>query len=153
MSTSAHSQVLSVDDDPVYRQLMVEHLQSEGYQMHQAGSVAEARAVLERQAIAVVLLDMNMPGGEGTELLPYIKSLADPVEVIVISGQSSVSVAVEALRLGAFHYLTKPVDLDQVSTYVQRALDHRRIIYENSLMRASRRRDKDAQHQTPCPAL
>ncbi len=134
--------ILSVDDDAAYRQLMVDCLLDEGYTVHQAGDGTEAIDVINKQPIALVLLDMNMPGKEGNEILPLIKSQPDPIEVIVISGQQSIEVAVEALHLGAYHYLTKPVDLGQLITFVERALDHRRIVYEHKLMRANRSREK-----------
>lgn len=147
MAGALNRQVLLVDDDATFRHLLRDLLESEDYLVHQAAGVAEARTVLEEEPIALVLLDMNMPGEEGTVLLRHIKELSDPIEVIVVSGQALIEVAVEALRLGAFHYLTKPVDLDEVSSFVRHALDHRRIVYENRLMRASRRRESDQRDQ------
>ncbi|MYN13024.1 response regulator [Pusillimonas sp. TS35] len=103
------SHLLIVDDDNAVRELIVDIATEEGYTTAQAGSVRQARIQIERQKPDVVLLDMNLPDGDG---MAFWRTVEQPgTRVVFITGYSSVDSAIEALRCGAIDYLLKPVSL------------------------------------------
>ncbi len=123
--------ILIVDDEVTMREVLFRNLRSEGYQARVAGSVAEAMAVLDREAADLVLSDVMMPGGTGLELLEQIKDHYPDTAVIMVTALADIQAAIDALKLGASDYLLKPFTLDQVDLSVSRALTQRRLILEN----------------------
>jgi DNA-binding NtrC family response regulator len=113
------SHVLIVEDDANTREALAALVASEGFTSAQAGSVAEARVHLVRQQPDVVLMDLRLPDGEGSDLFDDIDNRAS-VETIMITGHASVESAVEALRMGASDYLTKPVDMQRLKAILNR---------------------------------
>ncbi len=113
------SHVLVVDDDANTREALVAFAQAEGFTTAGAGSVEEARIHLVRQRPDVVLMDLRLPDGSGIDLF---NDLEDPasIETILITGHASIETAVEALRLGASDYLTKPVNLQRLKSVLGR---------------------------------
>ncbi len=116
------ARVLVVDDEPDLRTLYELTLLREGHRVQAAGSLAEAREQLDRQTFDVVITDMRLPDGLGLELLREISSSRRPERSIMITAYGSAENAVEALKSGAFDYLTKPVDLKQFRSVVASAL-------------------------------
>ncbi len=114
--------LLVVDDEPDLRTLYELSLLREGYDVDSAGSVAEALARLAERCYSAVITDMRLPDGSGLDLLRWLESTARPEKAIVITAYGSAENAVEALKAGAFDYLTKPVDLRQFRTVVASAL-------------------------------
>lgn len=104
---------LIVDDDTTFRLGLAEVVGREGFTVATAGSLEEARAAIERQTPDVLLTDLQLPDGDGMELLQEAPASGAP-EVILITGHASLETAVEALRRGATDYLSKPVDLARV---------------------------------------
>ena len=124
MATSdAH--ILVVDDEPDLRTLYELTLLRIGYRVDTAGNLAEARAQLQRQHFDVLITDMRLPDGLGMELLQELHAQQRPERVIVMTAFGSADNAVQALRLGAFDYLTKPVDLPQFRAVVTSAVQGR----------------------------
>lgn len=119
---SEPARVLVVDDEPDLRTLYELTLLREGHRVQAAGSLAEAREQLERQTFDVIITDMRLPDGMGLELLREISSSRRPERSIMITAYGSAENAVEALKSGAFDYLTKPVDLKQFRSVVASAL-------------------------------
>ena len=113
------SHVLIVDDDANTREALVALVQAEGFTAAAAGSVAEARIQLVRQRPDVVLMDLRLPDGSGMDLFDDLEDRAS-IEIILITGHASVESAVEALRLGASDYLTKPVNLQRLKAVLAR---------------------------------
>jgi len=111
-------QILVVDDEPDLRTLYELTLLREGYRVSVAGSLAQARDLLARQRFDVLITDMRLPDGLGLELLRELASAKRPERSIVITAYGSAENAVEALKHGAFDYLTKPVDLKQFRAVV-----------------------------------
>jgi DNA-binding NtrC family response regulator len=113
--------VLVVDDDAAVRDVLEEFLSLKGY--HVRGSADGAAAVRELVAAApgVVLLDIEMPGLSGVDALPTIRAIAPATAVIMVSGTTNVELAKRALAVGAFDYLTKPVDLPRLLESVETA--------------------------------
>jgi putative nucleotidyltransferase with HDIG domain len=124
------ARILIIDDEPNVLSVLVSLLETD-YNCTSAGSANEALWHLQRNRFDVILSDVMMPGMNGFELMGEIHG-ADPDAVIVlISGNLNIRSAIEALRRGAFDYVTKPFSLDNVEAVVQRALRHRLLIQAN----------------------
>jgi len=116
------AQVLVVDDEPDLRTLYELTLLREGYRVDAAGTVAEAAALLQERRFDAVITDMRLPDGSGLDLLQRMASQQRSERCIVMTAYGSAENAVEALKSGAFDYLTKPVDLKQFRTVVASAI-------------------------------
>src|SRR5215471_3845481 len=117
--------VLIVDDDAEIRSILHESL-GQSYDCSTSGSATDALAILAKESFDLVMSDISMPQMTGLEMMPYLTALAPESVVVMISGQRMIESAIEAMRAGAFDYITKPFELAQVATVVRRALDHRR---------------------------
>jgi signal transduction histidine kinase len=106
--------VLIADDEDSLRSTIAAWLGDEGFDVEQAGDGLEAIKKVQGKDFDIALLDIKMPGANGLEVLRFIKKNSNPTEVVMMTGMSDVSMAVEAMKLGAKEYLTKPVDLDQL---------------------------------------
>ncbi len=127
--------ILVVDDDAPFRGLARQALADRHWQIHEAADGTRALEVIEEHSIGVVLLDLGLPDMDGLTVLQRIVETGEPVEVVVVTGRGSIDTAVQALRLGAFHYLTKPVDITDLQTVVDKAVDKQRASFENRLLR------------------
>lgn len=121
-STSASASILVVDDEPDLRTLYELTLLREGYRVETAASVQDAREHLQSHRYDVLISDMRLPDGSGMELLQDLRDQQRRERCIVITAYGSAENAVEALRAGAFDYLTKPVDLKQFRQVVSSAV-------------------------------
>ena len=121
MNASAAS-ILVVDDEPDLRTLYELTLLREGYRVATAGTLQEARAQLQAQRFDVVISDMRLPDGFGMELLQELRAQQRRERCVVMTAYGSAENAVEALRSGAFDYLTKPVDPKQFRLVVASAV-------------------------------
>ena len=119
---NSFASILVVDDEPDLRTLYELTLLREGYRVETAGNLAQARAHLEVCRFDVLITDMRLPDGMGMELLHHLKEQRRKERAIVMTAYGSADNAVEALRCGAFDYLTKPVDLKQFRTVVASAV-------------------------------
>jgi two-component system response regulator PilR (NtrC family) len=122
MTPAPANSLLVVDDEPDLRTLYELTLVREGYEVEIAGSVQEAWALLSERAFSAVITDMRLPDGTGLELLQRLEEGARSEKAIVITAYGSAQGAVEALKCGAYDYLTKPVDLRQFRAVVASAL-------------------------------
>jgi two-component system response regulator PilR (NtrC family) len=121
-SAASPAQVLVVDDEPDLRTLYELTLLREGYRVDAAGSVAEAWQQLQGKRFDAVITDMRLPDGQGLEILQRMSQQQRPERCIVMTAYGSAENAVEALKAGAFDYLTKPVDLRQFRNVVASAI-------------------------------
>lgn len=128
--------VLVIDDEPVLQDVLGTLLRGAGFEVHDATSAADGLQQLRDEEIDVVLLDLMLPDRPGLELLPEIKALDPQLPVVVITAYSSVESAIEAMRLGAFHYVPKPFKNEEVLHLVRRAAERRRLQVENLLLRS-----------------
>jgi putative nucleotidyltransferase with HDIG domain len=125
------SRILIVDDELAVREVMYEGLRMAGYDCTTASNAAEALQRLEDERFALVLSDIEMPGGSGTELLRVIRERYADLDVIMITAIVDIDVALRAIRNGASDYLTKPFNLEQVKITVERTLEKRHLLQEN----------------------
>lgn len=129
------AQILVVDDDKAMRDACHQILSRQGFQVEQAASARQGLGLLERSSFDVILLDLVMPDLDGLETLKKIKSVDTDCEVIIITGYGSIPTAVEAMKAGAFHFLSKPFAPDDLRTVTTRALEKRRLNLENLYLR------------------
>jgi len=127
--------VLVVDDEPLQRQIMKTILDAEGYETHTAASGREALALIGRLPPDVVLTDLMMEGMDGIELLEALPEAPVAPAVIIITAHGTISSAVDALKRGAFDYLTKPLDKDKILFTVRKACERVDILKENARLR------------------
>jgi two-component system, NtrC family, response regulator HydG len=129
------AQILVIDDDKTMRNACHQILARQGFQVEQAASARQGLGLLEKSSFDVVLLDLVMPDLEGLEALKRIKALDANCEVIIITGYGSIPTAVEAMKAGAFHFLSKPFAPDELRTIITRALEKRQLNLENLYLR------------------
>jgi two-component system, NtrC family, response regulator AtoC len=117
-----HKQILVVDDEPNLRRVLSAQLERDGYDVHAAEDGEQALAILKEHHIDLVITDLRMPRLDGMELLRRAQKLDAELPVVMITAHGTVDNAVEALKSGAFDYLTKPFDQVEVRTIVAKAL-------------------------------
>ena len=135
-STDRPAGILVVDDEFSVRDSLEAWFRKDGYRSGSAQDANDALQKLQAEPWDVVLLDIKMPGGmDGMELQRRIHELDSDIVVIMITAYASVETAVRALKQGAFDYITKPIDPDELSHLVRRAVEQRRLKFENVRLR------------------
>jgi len=129
------AKVLIVDDDESVRRVVQLQLEEVGYQVLTASDVGSGLELVEQQAPALVITDLRMPGGSGVDLLHRIRVDHPETIVIIITAFGTVQTAVEAMKAGAYDYVTKPIDFDELILIVNRALEHQSLIEEVRTLR------------------
>ncbi len=129
------TRVLVADDEPITRQLCLEVLEGLGYATQVAETCSRALSVLEEGRVDIVVSDVQMPDGNGIDLLRTIKENHPGVDVLVMTGYGTISEAVEAVKLGAYDYITKPFKVDDFRRLVERLVERQRLTAENRLLR------------------
>jgi putative two-component system response regulator len=122
--------LLVVDDEAAIRRLLRQKLSAEGYRCEEAGDPEQVLPMLDTNPIALVVLDIKMPGKTGLELLPEIKSGYPDTAVIMATAISEIGVAVQCLKQGADDYICKPFNLEELSLSIKRALEKRHLQFE-----------------------
>jgi len=120
--TSLTGHVLVVDDNTRARQSMADVLKAAGHEVHACASAMEALKQLEKSSFDVIITDLQMPGMNGLEFIRAIEERKVDSQVVMVTAFASVSSAVEAMRHGAFDYIEKPFDVEQLEQLVERAL-------------------------------
>src|SRR5437764_6597162 len=127
--------LLIVDDERAVREGCRQAGEALGFQTHVAEHAEGAYRLLETHGIDVVLLDMRLPGASGIDVLKEIRRRRPSAQVIVITGNASVQSAVQAMRYGAYDYVTKPFNLDELKLLLQRVAGHVKLASENRVLR------------------
>ena len=127
--------ILVVDDEFSVRDSLYNWFKNEGYRTDTAESGAEALKKLQDGLWDIVLVDIKMPGMDGMELQKHIKKIDNTMIVIIITAYATVDTAVEAMKEGAFDYLSKPIDPDKLSILIRNAVNQRRLVAENIQLR------------------
>jgi DNA-binding NtrC family response regulator len=123
--------VLIVEDEDLMRELLTKILASENYRICDASSGEEALSLLQDQTFDLVLTDLRLKAMDGLQLLSEVRTLDPEMVVIVMTAYASVETAVEAMRKGAYDYITKPFINDEIRVMLRRALDQRHLSREN----------------------
>jgi len=131
------ARVLIVDDEFSVRDSLTNWFRKDGYEVRAVGNATDALRALQDERADVALVDIKMPGMDGMELQEHIHRIDPEIAVIMITAFASVETAVRALKQGAFDYVTKPIDPDELSHLVRRALEVRRLSRENAQLRSS----------------
>ncbi len=129
--------ILVVDDDPGHRTMLKTLLTGWGYFIHEADDGSTAIEMVRTRAFDLILMDIRMIKVSGLQALTEIKALNPAIPVIIMTAFSSVETAVEALKTGAYDYLTKPLDFDELRLTMERAMEHTSLKEENRLLRES----------------
>jgi DNA-binding NtrC family response regulator len=123
--TSVPASLLVVDDQPSIRQSMLITFRREGYEVQEAESGEQALEILERRPFDLVITDLRMSGLDGIEVLKQVKEMAPDTEVVVMTAYGTIEGAVEAIKRGAYDYLTKPFQPEELTLLAQRALERK----------------------------
>lgn len=128
-------EILVVDDDAAHRQMLETVLTAEGYHVAHAGDGQAAVNAVNEKFYDLVLLDIRMSRMDGIEALKQIKKLSPGIAIIIMTGYASVNTAVDALKSGAYDYLTKPVDMEELKLLISKTLRHCQLEEENRLLK------------------
>ncbi|HEX3176407.1 MAG TPA: sigma-54 dependent transcriptional regulator [Methylomirabilota bacterium] len=128
--------VLVADDETRLRELMVRELSRKGHEIEGVGDGESALAALRDREFDVVILDMKMPRKEGIEVLRELQSFPEHPQVIVMTGFQEVATAVEAMKLGAYDYLTKPTKIEELDIVIRKAAEKGQLMRDNVALRA-----------------
>jgi DNA-binding NtrC family response regulator len=125
--------VLVVDDEPEIRELLVEYFRDRGFETATAGDGRAAIAAIERDPARyrLIVTDLQMPGADGLAVLRAAKTANPSCYVVIITGYASLDSAIQAVRLGAYDYLTKPFSMGQIDVVVERVTDRLALEAEN----------------------
>ena len=127
--------ILIVDDEESQREAIAGFLRKLGHNTVPCPDGADALEIIQKEPVDLVISDMKMPVMGGLELLRKAKSIVPDLAFILMTAFGSVDGAVECMKLGAFNYLTKPIDLDELEINVTKALENRRLLAENRELR------------------
>ncbi|MCL5097561.1 MAG: sigma-54 dependent transcriptional regulator [Candidatus Omnitrophica bacterium] len=127
--------ILVVDDDQDIRQMLRILLDDEGYAVEEAANWAAVEQMFQSPAPDLILLDLKLPDKNGLDLLPPLKRQWPESEVIVLTGYATLDAAVEATKLGAYHFHKKPFDIQGLLLSIERALEHKHLAEQSGLLR------------------
>jgi DNA-binding NtrC family response regulator len=127
--------ILVVDDDKIISDSLCEFLSLEGYKSFSAASLATTAEALKQRSYSLILVDVNLPDGNGLDILDVIKEQYPQTVVIIITGYGTIENAVNAIKRGAYDYLTKPIIDDELRLAVEKALKQQTLISENESLR------------------
>ncbi len=115
------AKVLLVDDEKDFVEVLAERLEHRGFEVRQAFNGEEAINLLNQQDVDVVILDVLMPGKDGVQTLSEIKQLKPLTEVIMLTGHGTIETAIQGMKFGAYDYLMKPTDTEDLVTKINKA--------------------------------
>ena len=127
--------ILIVDDEPSVRDSLHQWFRADGYRVDTADEAYSALKKLQESPWDIILLDIKMPGMNGIELQNRIKQIDKNIVTIIITAYATVDTAIQALKAGAFDYVTKPIDPDDLSRLIKNAVEQRRLVTENLQLR------------------
>ncbi len=133
-----NQRILIVDDEAGLRTALFRALDRKGYQVITASTMQEAETLSQSdKPLELAIVDLRLPDGDGMVLMSKLKSLHRSLQVIMLTGHGSVEIAVQATQQGAFHFVTKPCNLDEILSLVERALSQGQLIKENQQLRTA----------------
>lgn len=127
--------ILVVEDETLQREILEDFLKKKDFQVYSAGNISEAKEILRTKDLDLVLLDWRLPDGDGLELLSFIKENYPHLPVIMITAFASIEHAVTSMKKGAYYYLAKPINLEELLLLVERALKEHKLVKEVTLLK------------------
>ena len=127
--------ILVVDDESSHRQMIKAVLSAEGYEIREAADGNQALKAVEEKFHDLILMDIRMPGPSGIESLQKIKDISPGIPIIIMTAYASVNTAIDALKSGAYDYLTKPLDIEELKILVAKALRFQKLEQENMYLK------------------
>jgi len=121
VTDTAPTTLLIVDDDATLRDRLAQAVRQRGYEVHTASSCDEALVVAQREEPEMALIDLRMPEGSGLQLIHDLTAIDPQTRIVVLTGYGSIATAIDAIRLGALHYLQKPADADEILAAFERS--------------------------------
>jgi len=143
------TRLLVVDDDSLLRKLLTEQLSRSDFAATPAANARECLQLLHEADYDVVLLDIMMPDMSGLDALREIRKLEDPPEVVMLTADTSLATGIEAMRHGAYDYLTKPATLDEMEAVLRKADEKRRLVKQNASLRSVSRPSSSGDEPLP----
>ncbi len=132
--------ILVADDDKNLRKVLVNELSESGFEVCETDNGIKAMEFLEKEEYDILLLDLNMPGLGGIDVLKKVKDREIPTEVIILTAHATVSTAVDAMKTGAYDYMTKPFQVDELMAIIEKAYEKKKLINENLLLKSQIKR-------------
>jgi two-component system response regulator AtoC len=138
--------ILIADDDKNLRKVLLNELSYEGYEADETENGIKAMDLVEKNEYDVLLLDLNMPRKSGMDVLKEIKDLDIPTEVIILTAHATVSTAVDAMKLGAYDFLTKPFQMEELTAIIEKAYEKKKLVNENLRLKSQIKRQTETKN-------
>lgn len=127
--------ILIIDDEPAQRQILMGFLQKKGYNVFEASNGKDGIETVTANSIDIILTDNKMPGITGIQLLARVKKINPLISVVLITAFGTIEQAVKAMKEGAYDYLTKPIDLDELELLLGRIIERKHLLDENEMLK------------------
>lgn len=127
--------ILVIDDEAAQRDVLTGYLKKKGYKIFSASSGKEGIEITKINTVDIILSDFKMPDLNGIEVLEQVKKINPEISFVIVTAYGTVENAVKAMRLGAFDYISKPVDLDELDLMIERIIEHKNLKSENQLLK------------------
>ncbi len=127
--------ILIIDDEAAQRDILTGYLKKKGFKIFSASSGKEGIEIAGRNPVDIILSDYKMPDLTGLEVLEHIKRINPEISFVILTAYGTVENAVKAMRLGAFDYISKPVDLDELDIMIERIIENKNLKSENQLLK------------------
>ena len=128
--------ILIIDDEATQRDVLKGYLMKKGYTIFSASSGKEGIEMVRKNPVDIILSDYKMPDLSGLDVLEQIKKINPEISFVIVTAYGTVENAVKAMRIGAFDYISKPVDLDELDLMIERIIEHKNLKSENQLLKS-----------------
>lgn len=135
MGNTKNKTILIVEDNEVFREGIVEFLKNHHYKVLDSDTISKAKEIIQNNSIDLIVSDLKLPDGNGIEILEFIKKMNYSIPTIYITGQPDVESAVKALKLGAWDYLTKPIEIEHLLKKIESCLENNYLRIENEKLK------------------